>query len=127
LAQGTAHRALDDSRACLDVALECFRRVGSDATIKQIIERQGKELPWDRFSMNALLEMERFRRLIAACRSRARVKLTYGGGSKKGLPRMIEVMGLVRSLEGDYLVGFCLQDQIKKRYYLNRILNVEAV
>jgi DNA polymerase III epsilon subunit-like protein len=125
LEPGTAHRALDDSVACLEVALECCRRVGENATLQQVLDAQEAKLTWQRFSMDELLEKEQLARLIQATRERRQIELTYGGGSKKGKARQVEAMGLVRSLDGDYFVGFCLEEERKKRYQLDKIIKVE--
>lgn len=125
--QGQAHRALDDSKACLEVALECFKRVGERANFSEMVESQGKRLDWHRFSMEELLEIENFSYLVKAARERGRVRFKYSGGSKKGQAREVAAMGLVRSLDGDYFVGFCQNEGKKKRYYLNKIQSVELL
>ncbi len=118
---GQAHRALDDAKACLQVALECFHRVGEDALLKDILQAQGGALQWSQYSMNDLLEESRFQHLIRASRERLAVDMVYDGGSRPGKNRVVEPIGIVRNPNGDFLVAIENGRLPPKRYFLNKI------
>lgn len=125
LEQGAAHRALDDAKACLGVALKCFERMGEEATLNEIIARQGKFFDWQRFSFDQLSQNTDLKQLIDLTKAKDAVSFVYSGGSRSGEKRSATPMGIVRSLDGDYFVGFCHHDQKKKRFYLDKISQVE--
>ena len=75
--QGQAHRALDDSKACLEVALRCFLKVderlaltqpSSIADLQKIFEVQGGPLHWSGFSLKQLENQEPLASIIKASR-----------------------------------------------------------
>jgi DNA polymerase-3 subunit epsilon len=118
---GQAHRALDDARACLGVTLECFRRLGEDATLDDAIKAQGSVLNWRSYSMEDLKEKERTANLIKAIREGREVSLVYEGGSRPGKPRAVRPIGVVRNPNGDYLVASEQGKMPPKRYALDKI------
>lgn len=118
---GQAHRALDDARACLEVALECFRRVGEDAPLEKILKAQGGALHWSQYSMNDLLEHSRYQHLIRASKERLAVDMIYDGGSRPGKSRVVEPIGIVRNPSGDFLVATENGRFPPKRYFLEKI------
>jgi DNA polymerase-3 subunit epsilon len=123
---GQAHRALDDSKACLEIGFECFRRVGESAGLDQILQKQNVELLWKNFSMSDLRRKIEFRAMVEAVESKQDVQIVYRGGSKAGEARTVQPIGLVRNPMGDYLVAFDDSDRERehpKRFYLNKILN----
>lgn len=126
LEKGAAHRALDDAKACLEVGLRCFRQMGEGTQLSQILARQGKILEWRRFSMRELAQDPVRKVLVDANRENLPIRMVYGGGGG-GKPREALPMGLVRSLDGDYLVAFCQIDKKKKRFFLDKILRAEIV
>src|SRR4051812_36292646 len=79
---GVAHRALDDARTCLEVALRCFMQVGADCPVEKIFQAQMRRLHWPQFSIEYLIEKEAFRILVRATLDKREVFLTYDGGSK---------------------------------------------
>ena len=127
LTQGTAHRATDDAEACLGVMLFCLERLGRDARLERAFAEQGGAISWPRFSMKALREHAIFGALVDACERQAVVEIEYGGGSKPGEPRRLHPEGVVRSLDGDFLVAYSEKGQKSKRYYLDRIISVKSV
>jgi DNA polymerase-3 subunit epsilon len=128
LQQGQAHRAEDDARACLEVALKCFEKLGSDAPLSLALEAQGGALIWQRFSMQELLKTTPLvKTLIEAIRSAKIVELAYGAGSKPGEKRRLHPLGLVRSLDGDFLVAYDERDQRQKRYLIEKVLSVASL
>ncbi len=122
---GAAHRALDDARACLHVGLKYFEKMGPEAKISDLLGVQTTQLPWSRFSIDALTEREHYRTLVRALRDRREVYITYEGGSRPGQSRKVFPLGLVRNPEADFLVateGNNEGDDVKpKRYFLDKV------
>lgn len=146
---GQAHRALDDARACLHVSLKCLQRmedslngvtptgqltfdVAASAelktlTLEAIFERQGGALSWSRFSMHALKSFPVGQALIDATISQSQFEMTYDGGSNPGAARLVRSDGIVRSLDGDFIAAYELDqrgqplDRRSKRFYIDKI------
>ena len=118
---GQAHRALDDAKACLEVALECLRRAGEDLTLADVLKIQDTDLSWQKYSMTDLKEEERTANLIKAIRERREVNLTYDGGSRPGKSRVVLPIGIVRNPNGDFLVATENGRQPPKRYTLDKV------
>lgn len=122
---GSAHRALDDAKACLGVALKYFEKLGAEAKLSDIQGIQVVPLPWSRFSIEALLERDQFRVLVRALKDRREAHIVYEGGSRPGQSRKVFPLGLVRQPETDFLVateGNQEGDDVKpKRYFLDKI------
>lgn len=125
LPQGTAHRALDDTKACLEVALRCLEKAGE--TLDHAFLAQGGAITWQRFSMNEIAQRPAVRALMDAIRDRKRVSMVYTSGSSPGVPRIVHPEGLVRSLDGDFLVAYDEKDQRSKRYYVEKISEANVV
>lgn len=123
---GQAHRAYDDAKACLQVGLACFQKMGEDVTLAKAIKSQGKNLLWRDYSLLSLNDVN-FKTLIEAINLKKDVDLIYQGGSAKGETRRLTPIGIVRNPDGDYLQAFCHKDKVAKRYYLNRIADVAIV
>jgi DNA polymerase-3 subunit epsilon len=128
---GAAHRALDDAKTCLAVALKYFEKLGREAKLSDIQGFQVTPLPWTRFSIDALTEREHFRQMVRALRDKREIVLVYESGSRPGEPRKVFPMGLVRNPDGDYLVateGNNEGDDVKpKRYFLEHISAVRPI
>jgi len=126
---GSAHRALDDAKTCLAVALRYFERLGPEAKLSDIFGIQNVHLPWSRFSVDALTEREHFRTMVRALRDKREIIIVYESGSRPGEPRKVFPMGLVRNPDGDYLVateGNNEGDDVKpKRYFLEHVSAVQ--
>ncbi|MBK9294551.1 MAG: exonuclease [Oligoflexia bacterium] len=116
-----AHRALEDSKACLEIALKCMEKVGESATMELIYQAQGGALEWSNYSVKDLNENPQYSALVEASQKKLLTEIVYEGGSNPGKPRNIIPQGIVRNPQGDYVVGFDNSDQKEKRYYLNRI------
>jgi DNA polymerase-3 subunit epsilon len=123
LERGAAHRALDDARACLQVGLRCMTRLGN-VTLEKVMEAQGGDLYWDRFSIEALKANSVARALIEAIRGDELVDLIYAGGSRPGSRRKVKPQGLVRSLDGDFFVATTVGEAQSKRYLLEKTQDV---
>ncbi|MEY4615642.1 MAG: hypothetical protein RJB66_602 [Pseudomonadota bacterium] len=118
---GPAHRAESDARACLEVALHCFRLLGETANLRSILSVQGKDLSWKNYSINALKHNHDLRGLIEALEKDQDIEFVYLGGSRKGQTRKAHPQGIVRNPDGDYLAAHCLIENQKKRFYLKDI------
>lgn len=123
---GQAHRAYDDAKACLQVGLACFQKMGEQMTLAQAIKSQGKALWWKDYSLSSLSDFK-FKTLVEAIYAKKDADLVYEGGSAKGETRRVTPIGIVRNPDGDYLYAHCHKDQTPKRYYLNRISDVALV
>lgn len=130
---GQAHRALDDARSCLHVAIKCMQQmedtlngvsatgqlsfdVGAavaeiqsqrkDLLLQDILTKQGGALSWSRFSMQALRSSPIGQALIDATLSQSNFEMVYAGGSDPGATRYVKSDGIVRSLDGDFIAAF---------------------
>lgn len=126
---GAAHRALDDAKTCLGVALAYFEKLGREAKISDLFGIQAVELPWTRFSIDALTERDHLRTLVRALRDRREVVIVYDAGSRPGEARRVFPQGLVRNPQGDFLVATEGDDDgdeaVKpKRYFLDKVSSV---
>lgn len=124
---GSAHRALDDSRTCLQVAFQSMKVIGSKSTLDFIFQAQGGPLLWPRYSMNALKASPTHGVLVEACSSQLAIEVVYTGGVQPGVPRRMTAQGLVRNHQGDYLIGLCHRENHQKRFYLSRILSARIL
>lgn len=124
---GTAHRAMDDAKTCLAVALRCFEKVGPTCDIARILEAQTRNLFWRNFSIEGLMEKEMFRLMVRATLDKREVYLTYDGGSRPGQIRRVFPLGLVRNPEGDFLVATEGDEVQTKRYFLKKVSGVRIV
>lgn len=122
---GQAHRAYDDAKSCLLVAVECFKKLGAQATLAQAIKSQGKQLWWKDYSLSGRDPL--LRTLIDSINTKRDIDMIYEGGSAKGETRRVTPIGIVRNPDGDYLQAFCHKDQTAKRYYLSRIKDATTV
>ncbi|QDK38988.1 exonuclease domain-containing protein [Bdellovibrio sp. NC01] len=122
---GQAHRAYDDAKSCLLVAVECFKKLGEEATLAAAIKSQGKQLWWKDYSLSGRDPI--LRTLIDSINTKRDIDMIYDGGSNKGETRRVKPIGIVRNPDGDYLQAFCLKDQTAKRYYLSRIKDATTV
>ncbi len=124
LTGGTAHRAKDDAYACLQVALECFKRLGELAGLDDILRAMVRELLWSRFSIDELMENQNVLSLVRAIEHRQPVEMVYRGGSRPGRERRVVPEGIVRNLDGDYLVAREPGATVTKRYLIDKVDSV---
>lgn len=122
---GALHRALDDAKTCLGIALKYFEQVGGTATLHQIYDAQKIMLPWNRFSIMALIERAHLRVLIRALRDKRDVNMVYESVSRPGQSRKVTPQGLVRQPDGDFLVAVEDGEDKPKRYYIEKISGVQ--
>ncbi len=125
---GAAHRALDDAKTCLAVALKFFEKMGPEAKVSDLLNMQQTALLWPRYSIEALMERDHFRTMVRSVADKFEIIITYESGSRPGEPRKVFPMGIVRSLAGDFLVateGNNPGDEVHpKRYFLQHISKV---
>lgn len=123
---GQAHRAYDDAKACLQVALECVKKMPESVTLADLMRTQGKKLYWQDYSISALRD-EKYLNLIQAIREKKSVDLVYEGGSNRGKTRRVSPIGIVRNPDGDYLQARCHEENKDKKYYLSKISDAVIV
>ena len=134
---GTAHRAVADSRACLQVFKKCVEVLKVDCA-KELFEIQKNQISkehkehgndvsdnkmiWKRFSLNELKKTPRYSSLVESVQEQIPVNITYGF-SGEGKKRQILSKGIVRSLGADYVVAFDYpkKGKIPKKFYLKKI------
>lgn len=123
---GTAHRALDDARACLNVGLECMRRMGPQATLADVLKVVEKDLNWDRYS---LLQSSghTMNKIIECIENKLSLDIVYEGGKSKDETRRITPVGIVRNPDGDYVMAMCHRDAARKRFYIGKIKDAAVV
>ena len=132
---GQAHRALDDARACLNVALKMFERLQaqseSSLTVDQIAAKMLRRTKFDlglmyfqRFSMNELCLNPNLARYVEAAKTQTDVELVYAGGSRPGQARTITPIGVIRQLDGDALVALEKGEKVAKRYWVKDVQSI---
>lgn len=128
LERGQAHRAYDDANACLHLALKCMERMGEQKSLEEVLKRQGGALHWQRFSVAELCEGKSIAVIIVeSLQQKKELDIVYRGGSRPGRTRRVYPQGLVRNLNGDFLVASEQGDLIPKRYFLEKISEAETV
>lgn len=114
---GSAHRALDDARSCLQVGLRALELLGPEATLQDALKCQEKRLQWADYavlnSRDAVIAA-----VVEAVRAKSRLEFVY---DKSSAPRQAVPMGIVRSPDGDFMQALCLRDRTAKRFYLSKI------
>ena len=130
---GQAHRALSDAKNCLQILLHCLKIAedaqtpGSPLSIEKIVSVQGAILRWPRYSITELIEKStQIALTIEAIQKGREMKMIYGK-SKDSFWRTVKPLGVVRSLQGDYLGAIDPAEPKPKRFYLERIQRVELV
>jgi DNA polymerase-3 subunit epsilon len=125
---GQAHRALDDSSACLQLLFKCFERKNV-GTFADAFKLQGSPLWWSDFSLKGkALQSQKLRTVIEAVENNLSLEIIYAGGSHKGKKREVRPVSLVCSPTGDFMVAFDPSDpQQSKRFYLKRLEEAELL
>ncbi len=127
LDQGAAHRALDDSKACLDLFHRCMSRVESDTTFLELEEIQEKQLAWELFSMKNFVNTQVRTSLYEAIKAKRAVEINYQtSNAKTNYYREIHPKGLVLNPDQPYVIALCTQEMRDKRFYINKITDVRA-
>ncbi len=126
LPQGTAHRAMDDAKACLSVGLECMNRVGTWAPLSVISSKMGKTLDWKKYEL-LFYRQPKYQTVVESLLTQKDLDIVYEGGSVKGKPRRISPIGIVRNPDGDYVMAVCHLDRAQKRFYFDKISDLSIV
>ena len=127
---GQAHRALDDSKACLQLLFKCFQEKGIK-TFKEAFNLQGSPLWWQDFSLKGKrLQSQEWEKVVQAIETKQSLEIIYsgGGGAMKGKKRAVRPVSVVCSPTGDFMVAFDSSDpQQSKRFYFKRLQEVEIL
>jgi DNA polymerase-3 subunit epsilon len=126
LVGGAAHRAYDDAYACLQVFLKCLEKFDEQTTLAKILDVQKKDLAWRNYQVLGLPD-QKIKSLIKAMRAQSSINIVYEGGQTKNKTRPIKPFGIVRNPDGDYISAECGLDMQRKRFYLDKIKEVELV
>lgn len=122
--KGTAHRALDDSKACLKVFLKIAEKVGWDKTFEDILKIQVTRLEWKNFSLYSLQDTSIGHALVSSIENKRDLELSYRTSSDH---RVVKPIGVVRNPQGDYLVALQPPEIQQKRFYLTRIVAARTI
>lgn len=124
LVGGDAHRAYDDAYACLQVFLKCAEKLGESPNLDRIMQVQKKDLHWKNYQVLGIGN-QKVTSLIKAMQEQRSISIIYEGGQSKNKTRPIKPMGIVRNPDGDYISAECGLDFQRKRFYLEKIREVE--
>jgi DNA polymerase-3 subunit epsilon len=124
LVGGEAHRAFDDAYACLQVFLKCAEKLGEEQSLARLLQVQKKDLHWKNYQVLGLGN-QKINSLIKAMQEQKSISIIYDGGQSKNKTRPIRPMGIVRNPDGDYIMAECGIDFQRKRFYLEKIREVE--
>ena len=116
------HRSLSDAKACLLLALECFKKI-QPLTMDMMESLMGVSLEWPYFSLKQLKVKSDMRILIEAILDQKQISMIYHRGSRPGASRKILPIGLVRNPKGDFLVADDSSNK-SKRFYLNFVTDI---
>ena len=125
LPQGQAHRAEDDAEACMQVTLKCLEKLPSQ-TLQEALKVQRKPLAWENYTL-LRSSTDKFRKVFEATEKGLGLDILYEGGSLKGKTRRIFPFGIIRNPDGDYVQAICAIDKAAKRFYINKMAEVEIV
>lgn len=130
---GQAHRALDDARSCLLVAMKIFEKFPDTISVEDIAKRMLRRstadigcLRFSRFSINELVAgNQSMRAFVDSIPKRQIVEMVYKGGSRPGQPRNVVPIGVIRQLDGDALVASEIDDLKQvKRYWVKDVTSI---
>lgn len=125
---GQAHRALDDSIACFQLLMECFKRKSVE-TFADAFRLQGEPLWWQDFSINGRrLGSQQWDKVIEAIESSKSLEIIYQGGSLKGKKRVVTPVSVVCNPRGDFMVAIDpAEPNQSKRFYFNKLAEAEVI
>lgn len=126
LDQGTAHRALDDSKACLSLFHRCIEKMPDGSTLKELQEVQDIEMLWDHYALSKFSELPVGVSLVHAIKNQSTVFINYKASKTKADNyREVIPKGLVLHTKLSFLVAYCKKDAKDKRFYIDRIHDVK--
>ena len=123
LVGGEAHRAYDDAYACLQVFHKCVEKL-DEKNLQRIFDVQKKDLHWKNYQVLGTGN-QKINSLIKAMQEQRSISIIYEGGQSKNKTRPVRPLGIVRNPDGDYISAECGLDFQRKRFYLEKIREVE--
>lgn len=121
---GAAHRAYDDAYACLQVLFKCTEKLSDNNSLERLLHVQKKDLSWRNYLIYSS-QNEKIISLAKAIDAQKTINIVYEGGQTKNKTRPIKPLGVVRNPDGDYIQAECGIDFQRKRFYLDKIKEVE--
>jgi DNA polymerase-3 subunit epsilon len=118
--QGTAHRALDDSEACLQVGIHCLQKIECLDDPEKAFAKINCSFKWQDFLV-LKSGSDKIKIIVEAIEKKLPMDLIYFGGSTQGQSRRISPVGLVRTPEGDFVQALCHRDNSYKRFYVDKM------
>jgi hypothetical protein len=110
--------------------LKCIERLQESAApvagmpLEALLTAQGGALWWERFSLAALKKNDVWNKLVEVTQKQISFEMVYDGGTRPGQPRLVFSEGMVRSLDGDFLVAKEPHSAKTKRFLLEKIKSV---
>lgn len=126
LTGGAAHRAYDDAYACFQVLQKCLEKIPEDQSLQRILNIQKKDLAWNNYRVYSS-QNTKMLALVKAMEQEKTIHIVYEGGQTKDKSRPIRPYGIVRNPDGDYIHAECGLDFQRKRFYLDKIKEVELL
>lgn len=123
---GAAHRAYDDAYACFQVFQKCTEKLNGETSLGRLSGIQKKNLDWKNYQIYTSAD-QRILSLVQAMEKGKTIGIVYDGGQSKGKTRPIRPQGIVRNPDGDYIQAECGLDMQRKRFYLDKIKDVEMI
>jgi DNA polymerase-3 subunit epsilon len=118
--KGTAHRALDDSEACLQVGLHCLQKIDCMNQPEEAFVKINCSYKWQDFLISKSGN-DKIKILVEAIEKKLPVDVIYFGGTTQGQSRRISPVGIVRTPEGDFVQALCHRDNSFKRFYIAKM------
>lgn len=123
---GSAHRAYDDAYACYQVLIKSIEKLDENKSLERILEIQKKDLNWSNYRVFTS-GSQKIISLVKSIEEKKEIKIIYEGGQTKNKTRPILPLGIVRNPDGDYIQAICGLDNQRKRFYLDKIKEVELL
>ena len=126
LTGGDAHRAYDDAYACLQVFFKCIEKLDQPVSIERLLQIQKKPILWNNYRISSSDDVKLLT-LLKAIKNNRPLNIVYDGGQTKSKPRPITPHGIVRNPDGDYINAECGLDVQRKRFYIDKMLEIIEV
>ena len=123
LTGGDAHRAYDDAYACLQVFFKCVEKLDAPVTLEKLLDIQKKSIDWPNYKLE-VTENVKLTQIKNAILLKKSIRIIYEGGQTKSIPRPTTPYGIVRNPDGDYIHAECGLDLQRKRFYIDKILEI---
>lgn len=123
---GDAHRAYDDAYACFQVLQHCLQKIEPDLSLQRLFSIQKKDLDWKNYLVYSSGH-QKILNLVRAMEQQRSIGIVYEGGQTKNQVRPVRPIGIVRNPDGDYIQAECGLDMQRKRFYIEKIKDVELI